>query len=225
MNGRSAFEFSRREVWHIAASTAVLAAAFAFALSCSFLLSTPFTGPVCGDPGINWSTFLFPALPVSLAIVIAAFVLHELAHKFSAQHYGLWAEFRASMSGLAIALGVSASLGVVVAAPGAVMIRGPASEKEAGIISLWGPIVNIAFALVCLPLWLATDQSVAFDIGLPQVGNIFQLALLINVVLAAFNMLPFGPLDGRKIVRWSVTAFVATWLVVLALAARTFGFF
>lgn len=223
INHRSVFDFSGKELGHITASTLVLAGAFSFPLSCSYLLDSPLVGQ-CGGPGIKWGTFLWPALPVSLAIVIAAFVLHELAHKFSAQHYGLWAEFRASMSGLAIALAVSGSLGVVVASPGAVVIRGPASDKEAGIISLWGPVVNIAFALLALPMWIATDQSVAWDVGLPQVGNVFQLALLINVVLAGFNMIPVKPLDGSKIIRWSVTAFVATWLVVIALAARTFGF-
>lgn len=156
--------------------------------------------------------------------MIAAFVLHELAHKFSAQHYGLWAEFRASIPGLGIALAISGALGIVVASPGAVVIRGPASDKEAGVISLWGPIVNIAFAAVCLPLWLATEQTQAWDVGLDQVGNVFQLALLINVVLAGFNMLPVKPLDGSKIVRWSIPAFVLTWGVVLALAAKLLGF-
>lgn len=224
MNERSPFSFSGREIGQLSAGTLVLAAAFSFPLSCSYLFGTPLVSPTCGGPGIKWDTFLWPAFPVSLAIVIAAFVLHELAHKFSAQHYGLWAEFRASMGGLVAALAISGGLGIVVASPGAVVIRGPASEKQAGIISLWGPVVNIAFAVICLPLWLVTDQSVAFDIGLPQVGNVFQLALLINVVLAAFNMLPFRPLDGSKIVRWSIPAFVATWLVVIVLGARTFGF-
>lgn len=223
MRGREGFSFSGREVWQLTASTVVLASAFSFPLSCSYLIES-FLVAQCGGPGIKWATFLWPALPISLAIVFAAFVLHELAHKFSAQHYGLWAQFRASMPGLLIALVISGGLGIVVASPGAVVIRGPATKKQAGIISLWGPIVNIAFAAICLPLWLATDQSVAWDVGLPQVGNVFQLALLINVVLAGFNMLPVKPLDGSKIVRWSIPAFVVTWLVVLFFGARTFGF-
>lgn len=219
---RSVFRFSGKEVGQLTIATLVLAAAFSFALSCSYLFETGFA---CGsEPGIKWGTFLWPAFPVSLAIVVAAFVLHELAHKFSAQHYGLWAEFRASMAGLAIALAVSASLGIVAAPPGAVVIRGPASKKEAGIVSLWGPIVNIVIAAMALPLWLATDQNLAYEIGVPLAGNFFQLVVFINVILAGFNMLPIKPLDGSKIVRWSLPAFLVTWLAVLALAARTFGF-
>lgn len=212
---RSAFRFSGKEVLQLSFATVVLAAAFAFALSGSFLIDLGLG--VAQEPGIKWGLFLWPALPVSLAIVFGAFVLHELAHKFSAQHYGLWAEFRASVGGLVLALAVSAGLGVVVAPPGAVVIRGPASKREAGVISVWGPVVNIVIAAVALPLWLATDQSQVARTGLPLAENFFQLVLFINVVLAAFNMIPVKPLDGSKIVRWSVAAFVLAWLPIVAL--------
>lgn len=222
MKGPSPYRFERRETIALAASTLVLAAAFSFLLSCSYLLDTPLIGD-CGPPGFKWGTLLWPAFPVSLAIVFAAFVLHELAHKFSAQYYGYFAEFRASTWGLLLALGVSGAFGIVVASPGAVVILGPASKKEAGIISVLGPIVNLAFAVIALPLWLATAQA-SFGVGLPRIGNVFQLALLINVVLAGFNMLPIKPLDGYKVVRWSFTAFVVVWAAILALFARSVGF-
>ncbi len=210
-----AFRFSGKEIVHLVFATVVLASAFAFALSGSFFIDLGLH--VGHDPGIKWDVFLWPALPISLAIVFGAFVLHELAHKFSAQFYGLWAEFRASFGGLLLALGVSAGLGVVVAPPGAVVIRGPASDREAGVISVWGPVVNIVLAGVCLPLWLLTDQSQVARTGLPLAENFFQLVLFINVVLAAFNMIPVKPLDGSKIVRWSVVAFVLTWVPIVAL--------
>lgn len=235
----SAYHFTQEEIWHLVASTIVLAAAFGFVLSCSFLFDTPLQ-PDCGDPGIKWDSFLWPALPISLVLVLAAFVFHELAHKLVAQHYGMWAEFRASMPGLGLGLIVSAILGIVVALPGAVMIypnpkpRPAFYETEAayeaavatyeedltrhsGIISVAGPVVNLVFALISLPLWLATAQGTTFEIQLSNFGNFFQLALLINVVLAAFNMLPIKPLDGSKIIRWSWLAFVGVWVVILAL--------
>jgi Zn-dependent protease len=40
-------------------------------------------------------------------IVGTGFVLHELAHKYSAKYYGHFAEFRMSPQGLALALIIS----------------------------------------------------------------------------------------------------------------------
>lgn len=238
------YTFSGPEILQLVASTVVLATAFALPLSCSYFFDTFLVD--CGEPGIQWGTLLFPALPVALFIVVVAFVLHELAHKLVAQYYGLWAEFRASMWGLGLALVVSATMGVVVASPGVVLIMAepepragdhadPQSyaqalrkhrriaKRQAGVISVAGPLVNITFAAVAFPLWLATDQSPLFDVGLESVGNFFQLTLLINVVLAAFNMVPVRPLDGSKIVRWSVPAFVATWAAILGLGYLLFN--
>jgi Zn-dependent protease len=216
------FRFERREIAQLLGSTFVLAAAFSFLLSCSYFIETALVANC--PPGFDWDTLLNVALPVSLVLVLTAFVLHELAHKFAAQYYGLWAEFRASTWGLLGALGVSATFGIVVASPGAVVIMGPADDREAGIISVLGPIVNLALAAIALPLWLITDQPATFDVGLPRIGNVFQLALLVNVVLAAFNMLPIKPLDGSKVVRWSWTAFVVVWALIGLLFARTVGF-
>lgn len=222
MRGPGAFRFERREILALAASTLVLAAAFSFLLSCSFLIETALVGNC--PSGFDWDALLWPAFPVSLVLVFAAFVLHELAHKFTAQYYGLWAEFQSSTWGLLLALAASGAFGIVVASPGAVVIMGPASKREAGVISVLGPLVNIAFAAIALPLWLMTDQSPAFDVGLPRIGNVFELAVLINVVLAAFNMLPIKPLDGSKVARWSLTAFVVVWGLIAVLFARTVGF-
>ncbi len=223
MRWDSAYRFERREILQLLAGTIVLAAAFSFLLSCSYVIETALVAD-CGPPGFNWDVLLWPAFPVSLGLVVLAFVFHELAHKFTAQYYGLWAEFRASTWGLLLALAASGAFGIVVASPGAVVIRGPASKRQAGVISVLGPLVNIAIAAIALPLWLMTDQPNAFDVGLPRIGNVFQLTLLINIVLAAFNMLPINPLDGGKIVRWSISAFVIVWALIGILFARTVGF-
>ena len=43
-------------------------------------------------------------------------------------------------------------------------------------------------------------------------------------VLAAFNMIPFGPLDGRKVKDWHLGVFGATFLGTVALAAAALVF-
>jgi Zn-dependent protease len=46
--------------------------------------------------------------------------------------------------------------------------------------------------------------------------------VLINLFLAAFNMIPFGPLDGKSVIQWSKAVFAGVFgLSVVA----TIGFF
>jgi Zn-dependent protease len=145
--------------------------------------------------------------PLVLGFVIAAgtlgagFVLHELSHKFVAQRYGYWAEFRMWPYGLLLVL-VGAVIGFFFAAPGATYISGSSiREKETGVISLAGPLTNVALAIIFLPFLLLGPRVSG------GVGAVFLivglLGLQINVTLAAFNMLPVFPLDGSKVFRWN----------------------
>jgi Zn-dependent protease len=158
----------------------------------------------------GWETILILTLGVS-----SGFLLHEMAHKFVALHFGYFAEYRANMAGLALAI-VMAFGGFLFAAPGAVMISRSnvpqelymqdtfgqeeqmrAREKrEMLLISLAGPMTNIVLAilffLLVFPLVSSKSGS---SLWIPAAN----FAISINLILAAFNMLPFGPLDGKKI--------------------------
>ncbi len=117
------------------------------------------------------------------------FLLHELAHKAVAQYYGYRAEFRAHNMMLGIML-LSSFFGFLFAAPGAVMIHGVYDRKKNGVISAAGPVMNILLALLFLLLSFVYPSSfIAFG-------------LRINAFLALFNLLPFFPLDGSKVVAW-----------------------
>jgi Zn-dependent protease len=131
---------------------------------------------------------------ISLFSVGPGFVLHELSHKFVAERYGFWAEFRMWPLGLVIALATSV-LGFIFAAPGATYISGTnISESENGVISVAGPMTNVGVALVFLPILLLGS-------GIWQLLG--SVGLYINLFLATFNMLPIMPLDGAKVFRWS----------------------
>lgn len=136
-------------------------------------------------------SFLISAVTVGLA-----FLLHELAHKFVAQYFGCWAEFRSFDMGLMLAVIMSFS-GFVFAAPGAVMVGGVVSTSENGKISVAGPLTNIALALV----FLAIREFVPVS-GLAAL--IVQSGIFINAWLTVFNMIPIWNLDGSKVFRWNI---------------------
>lgn len=136
---------------------------------------------------------------ISLLTVGIGFLLHELAHKFSAQHYGCAAEFRSFDQMLFFALLLAAGIGFTFIAPGAVMISGIITRKENGIISLAGPIVNYVLALLFLGLMFLV----------PAGESIFSIGFQINLWLGLFNMIPFWNFDGAKIWRWNIPVWAA----------------
>ena len=88
---------------------------------------------------------LHDALPI-FAAVMTGFLLHELAHKWMAQKYGCWAEYRGNRNGLLLAL-LMGAFGFLIAAPGAVMVAGHVTPRQHGHIAAVGPLTNIALAL------------------------------------------------------------------------------
>jgi Zn-dependent protease len=191
-----------------------------------------------GDPFPTTLTNFFVRLLAVLIVIGAGFVLHELAHKAVSQRYGCWAEFRIWTPGLviAIATGILSFGTFLFFAPGAVhtLPTRELTEKEKGFISAAGPVANIGLALVFLCLYflrhtfgLAGDILIHFEVfgvtfnSYPY--NVFtslgRMGFMINMWLAAFNLIPFGPLDGAAVYRWSKPVWIAlavlSWGVIL----------
>ncbi|WP_284010089.1 site-2 protease family protein [Haloarcula pelagica] len=190
--------FSDQEIRDLAIAWLALGLAF------TLLLEPQLTGVLLGTAaGVPLST-IGQTLVVSLLTVGVAFLLHELAHKIVAVRFGQVAAFKADYRMLGFAI-VGALVGFLFAAPGAVVHRGRITLKENGLIALAGPVTNIGLAVVFLVPYLAFAAS---GVG----GFLWELAsrgLQINLLLAGFNMLPFGPLDGRKVREWNTGVFVA----------------
>jgi Zn-dependent protease len=181
----------------------------------------------------GFETILITALAVS-----SGFLLHEMAHKFVALRFGYWAEYRANMMGLGLAI-VMAFGGFLFAAPGAVMItkygaaarefytQGSFSQEELKkrelremlLISLAGPMTNIVLAAFFFSL--AVFLLISSEAGSGLWIRAANFAFFINLILAAFNMLPFGPLDGKKIfdgnrMVWALVGFPTILVGLLA---------
>src|SRR6056297_594723 len=195
--------FGTRELLDIAIAWAALSVAFAL-----------FFGgggrTILSRPGV-----LLGLLPASLVTAGLGFLLHEMAHKITAIRFGQIAEFRADYGMLFLAV-VGALAGFLFAAPGAVYHQGRATLRENGLIALAGPLTNVALGMAFFVLELLFGGTL---------GSIAALGVRINFLLAGFNMIPFGPLDGNTVKKWSFAAFLGFGLPCFALAAwALFGF-
>ena len=188
---------SLREIVHLVASLLVLTIAFTY-------------------PNLIPQAMLIAAFGVG-----TGFLLHEMAHKFTAQRYGYVADYEASPLGLIMALGLSLATngGFVFAAPGAVMIRGKRiyynppedrywdshqAAKELAYISVSGAVMNLVLAISFL-------IAALFIVPHSFAGTVLARSAFINVFLGVFNMIPFGPLDGAKV--WQYNR--SLWLTVM----------
>jgi Zn-dependent protease len=216
-----------------------------------------FSGGVLGGSidSLKADNFIISAIGVG-----TGFILHELAHKFTAQRFGYQAAFKADMNGLFLTIIMSA-VGFIIAMPGAVMIGGrpntqsgyeycgPSGTEDDEYwdrltshtkvnrpelyISIAGVITNLliaAFFLLLLRQHVVSWHYI-WELGLNYpYGDILAKAayygFMINIVLAAFNMIPFGPLDGAKVLRanpivWAVIGLPVIFFWLLLITGNT----
>jgi Zn-dependent protease len=195
----SPLTFSRRELRDLLLAWVALSVAFGiFFFGGGNLLLTAITEGALGP-----LILLFALSAVTAGV---GFLLHELGHKVVAVRFGQQAEFRADYGMLFLAL-ASALAGFLFAAPGAVYHSGRITKRQHGLVALAGPVVNLGLALLFLPLWLGGGA-----LGSPLVAEVGSLGLAVNLLLAAFNMIPFGPLDGKTIRSWSTVVWAAVFV-------------
>ena len=142
------------------------------------------------DP--QWSrTVVWMAAAVTSVLFFVALLLHELAHSLVAKARGLRVR--------AITL---------FALGGVSQIESEARDAKSEFwIALAGPITSVVIGLVLLgTAWLG-GGLVAGGPATPLISVLVWLGN-INILLAAFNMVPGYPLDGGRVLRaliWSVT--------------------
>ena len=139
------------------------------------------------NPG--WGeTVIWTSAILSGILFFVTIVVHELAHAMVARHRGLPVR-----SIVLFALGGMAQIEKDAA--------DPTTEFWMGIA---GPIMSVVLGSLCLALAWALGWSTA--VMTPETPAMAVLVWLgyINLVLAAFNMIPGFPLDGGRVLRAAV---------------------
>ncbi len=127
-----------------------------------------------------------------LVIFISAFLIHELAHKFLAQYYKGWAEFRLDITGLFITAFSAIPMNPFkFIAPGAVRVR-VSTNNQFGKVALIGPLTNLVMGFSFFIVHHFVSSSPYLFAG-----------ATFNAWIALFNLIPFGVLDGQKIFHWN----------------------
>jgi Zn-dependent protease len=151
------------------------------------MLSSRFSGL------FNWSDFKF-----SVMIVAPAIILHEFGHKFAGIALGFSSHYEMFPFGLGLGVFLRViGSGFLLFAPGYVVIQG-ADKINMAMIAFAGPLVNL---ILFAASWAAIESG-----KFRKHTRALYISKQINLWLFIFNMIPFGPLDGAKVLAGILSA-------------------
>ncbi|MHA1960110.1 MAG: site-2 protease family protein [Candidatus Thorarchaeota archaeon] len=143
----------------------------------------------------------------TIGIFIATFMVHEMAHKFTAQHYGMWSEFRMTSTGYYLSF-VAILLSFPIFGTGVVYTSRARNEDENARANLAGPFSNLIIALILGTLifviaGLNGGTLAGVDTSTFFLVTMLRYGLILNSMLGLFNMIPFQPFDGGTVFTWN----------------------
>jgi Zn-dependent protease len=94
------------------------------------------------------------------------------------------------------------------------MIAGSIDRETAGKTAIAGPLTNIILSTIILTFALyPLDRSIQ---------TVVMLSAAWNAWIALINLIPFGLLDGVKVLMWNKTVWSTAFIVSIVLTIFTF---
>ncbi len=135
-----------------------------------------------------WATAGLPAVISGVGFILLLFgcvVLHEFGHALTARRYGIRTRHITLLP-----IGGVADLEKM-----------PDDPRQEILVALAGPAVNLVIAAV-LWAWLAmTGALIPGETLSVTSGPLVQQLVVLNIILAVFNLLPAFPMDGGRVLR------------------------
>jgi Zn-dependent protease len=163
----------------------------------------------------------------SLAVLILSLSFHEAAHAWAADKLGdptARQLGRLTMNPLAHIDWIGTVLFPLIAFMSGIPIIGWAKpvpvdmrnlrnpRRDFALVAVAGPISNLILAAIAAMIFLTLKATGGY---VNLAGQILLLAIMLNVLLAVFNMIPVPPLDGGNVLMGLVphkTARAINWL-------------
>jgi len=150
-----------------------------------------------------------------ISIFLLSFIGHELAHKFVAQHYGMWSEFRMTSMGYYLSA-IAILFSVPIFGTGTVYTSGTSNTEHNAKTNLAGPLSNfvIAIGLVIVAIFTSTlvSQPVLF-----YAMYLIRYGIIINSILGLFNMIPIQPFDGATVKNWKLSVWITLTIALVSM--------
>ncbi len=165
----------------------------------------------------SYITSSFWWVPVGMiSIFLLAFIGHELAHKFVAQHYGMWSEFRMTTMGYYLSA-IAILFSIPIFGTGVVYTSGTSNTEHNAKTNLAGPLSNFILASI-LVIVAIISYSTLSGAMLFNVLFLVQYGIIINGFLGGFNMIPIQPFDGATVKDWNKMVWLTLTIALVAMA-------
>ena len=118
-------------------------------------------------------------------MLFACIVAHELGHAFAARRYGI------------------RTRDIILLPIGGIgrLERMPGDPRQELRVAAAGPAVSLGIAAVLFAVLVGTARVPALERVDLRAGPVLEQLMVLNVLLAAFNLLPAFPMDGGRLLR------------------------